>query len=151
MEAKAHGIDIEEVHFHEVGAIDSIVDVVVFCALIDSLEIESIVAGKIPVGQGTVQMAHGVVSLPTPALLGLCEGWTLESSERVGEQSTPTGAALLTTLGQEGSFPGGQPVAQGRGAGSRNPPLTPTSREPWFSNRPRPPTPTKTSTYWSAR
>ena len=122
VEAQAHGLELDKVHFHEVGAIDSIVDIVVFCALAESLEIDAIVGGPIPVGEGSIEMAHGIVSLPTPALLGLCEEWTLDACGRRGEQSTPTGAALVTTLGQEGSFPGGKALSQGRGAGTRNPP-----------------------------
>lgn len=122
VEAKAHGIRIEEVHFHEVGAVDSIVDVVVFCDLLDDLSIDRIVAGPIPVGEGRIRIAHGEVTLPTPALLGLAQGWTLQSTGRSGEQTTPTGAALVTTLAEEGSMASMRPASTGHGAGTRNPP-----------------------------
>ncbi|MEC7239931.1 MAG: nickel pincer cofactor biosynthesis protein LarC [Myxococcota bacterium] len=121
VEAAAHGIPIESVHFHEVGAVDSIVDVVVFCDLLEDLSIQRIVAGPIPVGEGLLQIAHGEVSLPTPALLGLANNWTLNATGRPGEQTTPTGAALVTTLAEEGRLVNMKPIATGHGAGTRNP------------------------------
>lgn len=121
VESQAHGIELEAVHFHEVGAIDSIVDVVVFCDLLEELGVDRILGGPIPVGTGTIQVAHGELTLPTPALLGLTKNWTLRATGRIGEQSTPTGVALLTTLGEEASLPELKPQAYGHGAGTRNP------------------------------
>jgi uncharacterized protein (TIGR00299 family) protein len=120
-EATVHGIPIEKVHFHEVGAVDSIVDIVGFCVLVEALGVDEIVATPIAVGTGTVQSAHGTLSLPVPAVLQLCKGWSLTQSGRDKEQCTPTGAALLTTLAKEGPLPPMQPLAQGHGAGTRNP------------------------------
>ena len=121
VESAAHGIALEQVHFHEVGAVDSIVDVVVFCDLLDELEIDRVFAGPIPVGEGSIRIAHGEVSLPTPALLGLAQNWTLRATGRPGEQTTPTGAALVTTLAEEGPMVSMKPLATGHGAGTRNP------------------------------
>ena len=121
VESKAHGIALEQVHFHEVGAVDSIVDVVVFCDLLEELAIDRIVAGAIPVGEGRIRIAHGEVSLPTPALLGLAQDWTLQATGRQGEQTTPTGAALVTTLATEGPLISMKPIATGHGAGTRDP------------------------------
>ena len=121
VEAEAHGIPLEAVHFHEVGAVDSIVDVVVFCDLLEDLSIDRVVAGPIPVGEGLLRIAHGEVSLPTPALLGLAKNWTLNATGRPGEQTTPTGAALVTTLAEEGQLVSMKPITTGHGAGTRNP------------------------------
>lgn len=120
-EATVHGIPLEKVHFHEVGAVDSIVDIVGFCVLLESLGIDDIIATPIAVGTGSIQSAHGTLSLPVPAVLKLCTGWTLTQSGRNKEQCTPTGAALLTTLAKEGPLPPMQPLALGHGAGTRNP------------------------------
>ena len=120
-EALVHGVDIDEVHFHEVGAMDSIVDIVGFCVLIDALKIQAITASPIGIGQGSVQTAHGRLSVPVPAVIGLCNNWNLVQSERLGEQCTPTGAALITTLAKEGPMPSMRPIARGVGAGTRNP------------------------------
>jgi len=129
VEASVHGIDIEEVHFHEVGAIDSIVDIVGFCVLVEALQIDSIIASPISVGQGCVQTAHGELSVPVPAVVGLCNAWNLIQTGRSGEQCTPTGAALITTLATEGPMPSMRPLARGVGAGSRDPSTHPNITE----------------------
>jgi uncharacterized protein (TIGR00299 family) protein len=120
-EARVHGVEVEAVHFHEVGAVDSIVDIVGFCVLIDALGVNEIIASPITVGTGTIQSDHGTLSLPVPAVLQLCQGRELIQSGRNKEQCTPTGAALLSTLSQEGPFPSMRPFAQGCGAGTRDP------------------------------
>jgi len=121
VESKAHGIPLEAVHFHEIGAVDSIVDVVVFCDLLEDLSVERILSGPIPVGSGSIKVAHGELNLPTPALVGLAQNWSLRATQRKGEQSTPTGVALLTTLGEEASLPNMTLTGSGHGAGTRNP------------------------------
>jgi pyridinium-3,5-bisthiocarboxylic acid mononucleotide nickel chelatase len=121
-EAKAHGIDIEKVHFHEVGAIDAIVDIVGACILLGDLGIKEIVGSAIPAGRGTVKCAHGILTVPTPAVVSLCMDWPMIQDGRDGELSTPTGVALLTTLGTHGDMPSITPFATGMGAGSRDTP-----------------------------
>ncbi|MCP4094146.1 MAG: nickel pincer cofactor biosynthesis protein LarC [Planctomycetes bacterium] len=94
-EARAHDCTIEEVHFHEVGAIDAIVDIAVACALMDSLQPSAIFASAVTVGSGVVQCAHGHMPVPAPATLFLLEGMPTCGFELQGECATPTGVALL--------------------------------------------------------
>jgi uncharacterized protein (TIGR00299 family) protein len=119
-EALAHGVDIEQVHFHEVGAIDAIVDIVGTCILLDDLGIKEIVGSAIPAGSGLVKCAHGTLSVPTPAVVRLCKDWPMIQDGRAGELSTPTGVALLTTLGSYGHMPSIIPSSTGMGAGTRD-------------------------------
>jgi len=94
-EARAHDCSIEEVHFHEVGALDAIVDIAVACALMASLEPSAIFASAIPVGSGEVQCAHGKMPVPAPATRYLLEGMPSCGFDLKGERATPTGVALL--------------------------------------------------------
>jgi len=121
-EALAHGIDLEQVHFHEVGAIDAIVDIVGSCILLGDLGVNEIVGSAIPAGGGTVNCAHGTLSVPTPAVVRLCMDWPMIQDGREGELSPPTGVALLTTLGSYGQMPSITPCSTGMGAGSRDTP-----------------------------
>lgn len=97
-EAKVHGTSIEEVHFHEVGAIDSIVDIVGVAVAIENLGIDKLYASPTPVGCGTITIAHGPVSVPAPATAELLRGVPVLGSEVEFELTTPTGAAVLSTL-----------------------------------------------------
>lgn len=97
-EAKVHGTTLEEVHFHEVGAIDSIVDIVGTAVAISSLNISRIVASPTPTGCGTIHIAHGEVSVPAPATAELLKGIPIKSSHIQAELTTPTGAAILASL-----------------------------------------------------
>lgn len=118
-EARAHGIDADEVHFHEVGAWDSIADIVGVCAGLVHLGIESVVAGPVALGNGTVQMAHGEMAVPGPAVVELAQGWpTIPGPAGAGELATPTGMALLR-LGRPGPMPAMIVSGVGTGAGSR--------------------------------
>ena len=99
-EARIHGIAPEEVEFHEVGAIDSIVDVVGAALLVDALAPERIVALPPPAGGGTGRSAHGIIPLPAPATLEVLRGRSLRPSGP-GERTTPTGAALLAAWTEE--------------------------------------------------
>ncbi|MHB1405179.1 MAG: nickel pincer cofactor biosynthesis protein LarC [Desulfitobacteriaceae bacterium] len=117
-EACVHGITREEVHFHEVGAVDSIVDIVGTCIALDSLEIEQIVVPVLPWSRGFVKCAHGILPVPAPAALELLSGFEFMDSGITGELITPTGAALIKTLTQQGSFPVMKLLATGYGAGS---------------------------------
>jgi hypothetical protein len=126
-EARVHATTPDDVHFHEVGAIDSILDVVGVCAGLDALGIERLVASAVATGSGTVETSHGVLGVPTPAtsvlLVGVpvVPGPTRQDGEPVGELTTPTGAALLVGLGAEfGPCPPLVPTAVGFGAGTRD-------------------------------
>ncbi|HEV2855229.1 MAG TPA: nickel pincer cofactor biosynthesis protein LarC [Thermoanaerobaculia bacterium] len=99
-EAKAHGMPIERVHFHEVGAVDSIVDLVGAAAAIEFLAPERLTCGPVNVGSGRVKMAHGEVSIPAPATAELLKGVPIHGGPG-GELTTPTGAVLLAELVNE--------------------------------------------------
>ena len=119
-EAKVHKIAPEEVHFHEVGAADSIVDIVSACAALELLGVERVYCSPIPVGGGTITCAHGALPAPSPATAALLVGAKTVQSELEGEITTPTAAAVLTTLAQSfGPLPGMDVAAVGYGAGSR--------------------------------
>lgn len=96
-EAKVHGTSPDSIHFHEIGAVDSIVDIVSSCLALELLGVGKVTFGPLPVGRGTVKMNHGVMPLPVPAVAGLLEGCTVTQTDEPFELVTPTGAALLTT------------------------------------------------------
>lgn len=119
-EARAHGIDVETVHFHEVGAWDSIADVVGVCAGLVELGVDSIGAGPVGVGSGSIRTAHGEIPIPVPAVLELSRGWQVVAAG-VGELATPTGMALITALAEPvATLPACSVVTVGVGAGSRD-------------------------------
>src|SRR5271165_5721059 len=97
-EAKVHNVDVEKVHFHEVGAADAIVDVVCAAVGAEALQVERILASPLNVGGGTVKCAHGVMPVPAPATLELLKGVPLYSGEVQKELVTPTGAAIVRVL-----------------------------------------------------
>ncbi len=97
VEGAIHGIEAERVHFHEVGAVDSIVDIVGAAAAIEWLAPDRITCGTVVVGSGTIDSAHGVLPVPAPATAQLLAGFSIESGPR-GELVTPTGALLLAEL-----------------------------------------------------
>jgi hypothetical protein len=117
-EARVHGSTIEQVHFHEVGAADALVDIAGTCLLVHELAPGRVTAGSVPLSGGTVVAAHGVLPLPAPAVLELLKGWPVEWLEEEGERVTPTGAALLTTLAVSGRPSCGTLLKSGYGAGS---------------------------------
>lgn len=120
-EAKVHNMPVEEVHFHEVGAVDSIVDIVGACVALDLLGITRITASALPVGHGTVRMAHGLMPLPAPATAELCRGIPTYPVDVEGELVTPTGAALLAVLCDSfGPPPAMTAEATGYGAGTKD-------------------------------
>ncbi len=119
-EAKVHGTTIEKVHFHEVGAVDAIVDIVGAVAGIERLGIERIVCSPIPTGSGTVKCDHGVMPVPAPATAEILVGVPLAACDEPGELTTPTGAAILTTLADKfGPLPAMRIECSGYGAGTR--------------------------------
>jgi uncharacterized protein (TIGR00299 family) protein len=120
-EAKVHGTSIDKVHFHEVGAVDSIADILGGAIAVDLLGIERVVCSPIPTGHGTVRIAHGQVSLPAPATAELLRGVPLAESPVSGELTTPTGAAMATALAESfGPLPSMSIDAIGYGAGKRD-------------------------------
>lgn len=94
-EGQAHGCDAGDVHFHEVGAVDAIVDVTAACALLDATGAGAVYASAVPVGSGTVRAAHGEMPVPAPGTLRLLEGMPVCGTRLRGERATPTGVALL--------------------------------------------------------
>ena len=119
-EAEVHGIDIQKVHFHEVGAIDAIVDIVGACVGFELLRIERFICSKIHVGSGFVTMEHGKYPVPPPAVANLLKGIPAYSTEISGELLTPTGAAILATVCAEyGPMPEIVIEKSGYGAGTR--------------------------------
>lgn len=119
-EAKVHGTSVEEVHFHEVGAIDSIVDIVGIAVALCNLQVTQIRASATPTGCGTIHIAHGLVSVPAPATAELLCGVPIRSSNVEAELTTPTGAAVLATLVDGfGPLPDMQIARIGYGAGHK--------------------------------
>lgn len=120
-EAKAHNVPIEKVHFHEVGAVDSICDIVGACVALDLLGIEEVRSSRINVGSGTVQTEHGLLPVPAPATAEMLKDCPVYSAGPEFELTTPTGAALITTLSTGfGSLPPMRVLAQGFGAGDKD-------------------------------
>ncbi|KIY23119.1 MULTISPECIES: nickel pincer cofactor biosynthesis protein LarC [Mesobacillus] len=97
-ESKIHNIPLEKVHFHEVGAIDSIIDIVATAICIDLLNPDEIISSPVPVGSGTIKIDHGYYPVPAPATLDLLKGIPLKETNIEGELTTPTGAGILATL-----------------------------------------------------
>ena len=119
-EAKVHGTTIRKVHFHEVGAVDSIADIVGIAVGLDLLGIERIVASPVPTGRGFVEIAHGRCSLPAPATAELLRGVPLAECDVEAELTTPTGAAVLAALAESyGGLPAMRVEVIGCGAGTR--------------------------------
>lgn len=117
-EAKIHNKPVDEIHFHEVGAVDSIVDIVGAVIGLDFLRIEKCLISKIHVGSGTVECAHGTLPVPAPATLELLGGFPVYSTGIESELLTPTGAAILTTLAETyGPMPDMTVEKTGYGAG----------------------------------
>ena len=94
-ESKVHRTDMEQIHFHEVGSIDALVDVVGSCLAIEMLGVEEIQASPVCVGNGMVRCAHGILPVPAPATAEIIKGMPVYSSSFDGELLTPTGAAIL--------------------------------------------------------
>jgi uncharacterized protein (TIGR00299 family) protein len=119
-ESKIHGIEVEKVHFHEVGAMDAIIDVVGACVGFEILGIEKFACSKIHVGSGFAKMAHGTFPVPPPAVAELLMGAPIYSTEIEGELITPTGAAIIATVCDEfGSLPEMIVERTAYGAGTR--------------------------------
>jgi uncharacterized protein (TIGR00299 family) protein len=120
-EAKVHGVEVEKIHFHEVGAADSIADIVGAVAGLDYLHIDKIYASPVPTGCGTIKIAHGNCSIPAPATAELLREIPIVASEIPFELTTPTGAVLLKYFAKHfGSLPAMTIQSVGIGAGGRD-------------------------------
>lgn len=128
-EAKVHGVPVSEIHFHEVGAVDAILDVVGFAIAYRMLGITEAVVSPLVTGSGLVRCAHGTMPIPVPAVLELLQrsGAPTQDSPVTGEALTPTGAAILTTIASRyGAMPAMERITRtGYGAGSREGKIVP--------------------------
>ncbi|MDR0841880.1 MAG: nickel pincer cofactor biosynthesis protein LarC [Acidobacteriota bacterium] len=120
VEGRIHGCPADHVHFHEVGAVDSIVDIVGTMIVMEPFRSLRIVSSAVNVGQGTLECQHGTYPVPGPAAEALLKGVPIFTNNVTGELTTPTGATLLTTLvGEFGARPAMKVAATGYGAGTR--------------------------------
>jgi uncharacterized protein (TIGR00299 family) protein len=120
-EAKVHDVPMEQLHFHEVGAIDSIIDIVATAIGLDYLQVGEIHAAALPWGSGFVQTAHGLLAVPAPAVAELLKGLPVHGNIGEGERVTPTGAAIVAALAAScGSAPKMIVEAVGYGAGAKD-------------------------------
>ncbi|MDF2936373.1 MAG: hypothetical protein K0Q90_1746 [Paenibacillaceae bacterium] len=121
-EAKIHDVPVERVHFHEVGAIDSIVDVIGVALALDSLEADKIISSPVPLGSGSIRIDHGVYPVPAPATLEMMKGIPVAESRLRMELTTPTGAGIIAgaATGFLISLPSMTVDSIGYGAGTRD-------------------------------
>lgn len=122
-EAKAHSKPLEEVHFHEVGAVDSIVDIVAAAVLFDSLSVSEVIIPALYEGTGTIRCQHGILPVPVPAVMNIISAHDipLQITGARGEYVTPTGAAIAAALRTDGTLPASfRVVKTGLGAGKRD-------------------------------
>ncbi len=122
-EAKAHGVSVQEVHFHEVGAVDSIVDIVAVAVCMDNLGITDVIVQALYEGRGCIRCQHGVIPVPVPAVANIVQqhGLRLHLTEDEGEFVTPTGAAIVACLKTADRLPEQFRILKtGIGAGKRN-------------------------------
>lgn len=122
-EAKAHGVPEDQVHFHEVGAVDSIVDIVAAAVCLDNLGITDVVVTELMEGRGTIRCQHGILPVPVPAVMNIVQahGLPLRITETKGELVTPTGAAIVAAIRTRDRLPEIFTVKKiGMGAGKRN-------------------------------
>ncbi|MHC4957941.1 MAG: nickel pincer cofactor biosynthesis protein LarC [Planctomycetota bacterium] len=120
-EAKIHGVDVDTVHFHEVGAVDAICDIVGGALALDALQLDGLYCRPLPLNSGTVHAAHGHMPLPAPATLELMRGRPTRETDFEGELVTPTGAAIVAAWTRPDAPPDFTPEAIGYGAGDRDP------------------------------
>ena len=120
-ESRAHGVPVEAVHFHEVGALDAVMDVTGVCQLLAWLAPDRVLASPVTVGSGTVRTAHGLLPVPAPATAFLLEGVPVAAGDIAAELCTPTGAALLGIFAEGfGPLPAGTLLGCGHGCGTKD-------------------------------
>ena len=126
-EAKVHGVDLEAVHFHEIGAVDTIVDIAGSMLLLDALAVDAVTSSPIDLGSGFVTCAHGKMPVPAPACAELAQGLTTFGSDCSMERATPTGLTVLRTVVDRcGPMPMGSLRGVGYGSGGRSSDAQPT-------------------------
>lgn len=119
-ESAVHGVPMADIHFHEVGSLDAVADIVSTCLLLDALQVAQVIVSPIHVGSGTVHCAHGILPVPAPATVELLRGVPYYTGSIETELCTPTGAALLTTISNAfGSQPPMTVEAVGYGFGTK--------------------------------
>lgn len=121
-EARAHGVPVDRVHFHEVGAVDSIADIVAIAAALDSLDVDDVVVSDLVEGTGTVRCQHGIIPVPVPAVVNIAaaHGLPLRITDVRGELVTPTGAAVAAAVRTRDALPERFIIERvGMGAGKR--------------------------------
>lgn len=121
-EARAHGVSVDQVHFHEVGAVDSIADIVAIAAALDSLDVDDVVVSDLVEGTGTVRCQHGIIPVPVPAVVNIAaaHGLPLRITDVRGELVTPTGAAVAAAARTRDALPERFTIERvGMGAGKR--------------------------------
>lgn len=122
-EAKAHGMPVEQVHFHEVGAVDSIVDIVAAAVCLDNLDVTEVTVTELYEGRGTIRCQHGIIPVPVPAVVNIvsAHGLSLHMTETEGELVTPTGAAFVAAVKTGDTLPERYRILKtGMGAGKRD-------------------------------
>ena len=120
-ESRAHGVSVEQVHFHEVGALDAVADITGVCWLMELLGPDRVIASPVNLGGGTVKTAHGLLPVPAPATAALLEGVPAYGGDIPAELCTPTGAALLKTFASSfGPLPMGTIRGVGSGCGTKD-------------------------------
>lgn len=119
-EARVHGTTVDRIHFHEVGALDSIADIVGSCVALEQLGVDAVTFGPLPQGRGVIKCEHGTYPNPPPATVLLLHGLPIEQTDEPFELVTPTGAALLSTWRSQDRVPtGSRPAKTGYGFGHR--------------------------------
>ncbi|TGO02934.1 hypothetical protein PN36_15710, partial [Candidatus Thiomargarita nelsonii] len=118
-EAEVHGTSVDKVAFHEVGAWDSIIDIVSAAFLISNLSVKSWSIGELPLGKGLVNSAHGMLPIPAPAVISILSGYPVYSDNIKGERVTPTGAAIIKHLSPEFNYASLRLKNHGHGFGSK--------------------------------
>lgn len=120
-EGRIHGMLPEDVHFHEVGAMDSIIDIIGVCIAMEDLGIDEVIASPVPTGYGRIKIAHGLYPIPAPATLQILQGIPLSGLQAEGELTTPTGAGILKALATRfGPIPAMKVERIGYGAGKKD-------------------------------
>ena len=120
-ESRVHGVALQEVHFHEIGAVDTVVDILGFALAVDYLNIETILFSALTVGSGTIRTSHGTLPVPAPATKIMLSGFEVRELDTGTEILTPTGCAILTAVGaQVSSEPEGSLLGRGFGCGQKD-------------------------------
>ena len=131
-ESRVHGVSVQQIHFHEVGAMDAVADITAVCLLMREIRPDQVIVSPVSVGSGTVRCAHGILPVPAPATALLLEGMPIQAGTVQGELCTPTGAALLTHFAESfGPMPVMSLEKTGYGVGKKEFPAANCVRAFW--------------------